>query len=57
MVELLDKKDRERFLKILKMMKGIKLTIYIQTEYMMLIKDITKSMIFQLILLKLKNLE
>ena len=39
------------------MMKGIKLTIYIQTEYMMLIKDITKSMIFQLILLKLKNLE
>ena len=56
MVELLDKKDREE-LKFSKMMKGIKLTIYIQIEYMMLIKDITKSMIFQLILLKLKNLE
>ena len=25
------------------MMKGIKLTIYIQIEYMMLIKDITKK--------------
>ena len=55
MVELLDKKI-EKELKFSKMMKGIKLTIYIQIEYMMLIKDITKDDI-PANFIKIKNLE